>query len=126
VVLDAATQLLIENIAIDELRHVLYKLVMRFKTLDITSLLTLEAPFLFSTERVTEHGLSPIADNLLMLRYQETDAGLTTALTIVKTRGSGHDRGTHTVTVGPDGLGMRVGPSASEPPKRRPEDGKSG
>ncbi len=104
VVLDAATEMLTEHIAIDELRHMLYKLVVRFKTIGITSVLTLEAPFLFSTERVTEHGLSPIADNLLMLRYQETDGRLSPMLTIVKTRGSDHDRQTHMVTVGKGGM----------------------
>ena len=73
VVLDAATQMLTERMAPDELRQLLYKLVVRFKTLGVTSLLTLEAASLYSTERVTELGLSPIADNLLMLRYQEAE-----------------------------------------------------
>jgi circadian clock protein KaiC len=113
VVLDAVTQMLTENMAIDELRHMLYKLVVRFKTIGITSVLTLEAPFLYSTERVTEQGLSPIADNLLMLRYQETDGRLSPMLTIVKTRGSDHDRRTHEVTVGKGG--MRVEPARPMP-----------
>jgi circadian clock protein KaiC len=95
VVLDAASQMLTEQMTIDEFRHVLYKLVVRFKTLDITSVLTLEAPSLSSTERVTEVGLSPIADNLLMLRYQEEEGALVPTLTIIKTRGSEHDRRTH-------------------------------
>ena len=104
VVLDAATQMLTTNMAIDELRHMLYKLVVRFKTLGITSLFTLEAPFLYSTERVTEQGLSPIADNLLMLRYRHKEGRLSPVLTIVKTRGSDHDRRNHVVTVGKGGM----------------------
>jgi circadian clock protein KaiC len=112
VVLDAATQMLTEHMTFDEFRHILYKLVVRFKTMGITSVLTLESPSLYSTERVTEQALSPIADNLLMLRYQGVDGRLEAALTIVKTRGSEHDRGTHAVTVA--GGGMRVGaPAAS-------------
>ncbi len=116
VVLDAATEMLTDHMAMDEFRHVLYKLVVRFKTLGITSFMTLEAPSLSSTERVTEIGLSPIADNLFMLRYDHTERRLTPTLTIVKTRGSDHDRRTHTVTVVRGG--MRVGPLAS----RMPED----
>jgi circadian clock protein KaiC len=112
-VLDAATQLLTDHLAVDELRHVLYKLMVRFKILGITSVLTLEAPFLYSTERVTEQGLSPIADNLIMLRYRETDGRLAPALVIVKTRGSDHDRGTHALTVGKGG--MSIAPSADGP-----------
>ena len=103
-VLDAATQMLTEHMAIDELRHMLYKLVVRFKTLGITSVLTLETSSLHSAERVTEQGLSPIADNLLMLRYQEKEGRLSPVLTIVKTRGSDHDRRNHLVTVGRGGM----------------------
>ena len=117
VVLDAATQMLTEHTAIGEFRHLLYKLVVRFKTLDITSVLTIEAPSLCSIERVTELGLSPIADNLLMLRYKEAGGRLAPTLTIVKTRGSDHDRGTHPILVANGG--MRVGPSAREPPAPR-------
>ncbi len=118
VVLDAATQMLTEHMAFDEFRHILYKLVVRFKTLDITSVITLESPSLYSTERVTEQALSPIADNLLMLRYKEVEDRLSPMLTIVKTRGSDHNRGTHSISVGKGG--MRVGPSVSEPPAPRP------
>jgi circadian clock protein KaiC len=107
VVLDAATQMLTEHMAFDEFRHILYKLVVRFKTLGITSVLMLESASLYSTERVTEQALSPIADNLLMLRYKEVEGRLASMLTIVKTRGSDHDRGTHSITLAKGG--MRVG-----------------
>ena len=120
VVLDAARQMMTEHMAIDEFRHLLYNLVVRFKNLGVTSVLTLETPSLYSTERVTEQGLSPIADNLLLLRYKEAEGRLAPTLTIVKTRGSDHDRGTHSITVAKGG--MRVGPSLSEPPAPRTED----
>ena len=112
VVLDAATQMLTEQIANYEFRHVLYKLVVRFKALDITSVFILEAQSLFSTESVTEQGLSAIADNLLMLRYKESEGRLAPTLTIVKTRGSDHDRGTWAITIGKGG--MRVGEPSSD------------
>ena len=122
VVLDAATQMLTEHMVTDEFRRVLYNLVVRFKVLDITSVLMLEAPPLYSTERVTEQGLSPIADNLLMLRYREAGGQLLPTLTVVKTRGSGHDRGTYDITVAKGG--MQVGPSkgaASSPRTKSPQ-----
>jgi circadian clock protein KaiC len=119
VVLDAATQMLTEHMAIDEFRHLLSKLVVRFKTLGITSVLTIESPSLYSIERVTEQAISPVADNLLMLRYEGVEGRLAPMLTIVKTRGSDHDRGTHPITVAKGG--MRVGPSVSEPPALRTE-----
>jgi circadian clock protein KaiC len=112
-VLDAVTHLMMEHRASDELRHLLYKLVVRFKMLGVTSLLTLEATSLHSTEHVTERSLSPIADNLLMLRYVKAQNRLEPALTVVKTRGSAHDRSTCSITIGKGG--MRVGPPLGEP-----------
>jgi circadian clock protein KaiC len=119
VVLDAATQMLTEHMAPDEFRHILYKLVVRFKTMGITSVLTLESPSLYSTERVTEQALSPIADNLLMLRYKDVEGRLEPTLVIVKTRGSDHVRGSHAVTIAVGGL--RVRPAAGAAPRTSPE-----
>ncbi|MEO8183818.1 MAG: ATPase domain-containing protein [Deltaproteobacteria bacterium] len=104
VVIDAASQMLTEHMDLHQLRHVLYKLVVRFKHLDITSVITLEAPSLLSTDRVTEVGLSPIADNLLMLRYIALGGQLTPTLTIVKTRGSDHERQTRSISVTQGGI----------------------
>ncbi len=103
VVIDAVTHMMNERLGVDELRHVLYKLAVRFKALDVTSLFTLEASSLHSTDFVTERSLSPIADNVLMVRYREVAGRTTSVLTIVKTRGSEHDRATHILTIAPGG-----------------------
>jgi circadian clock protein KaiC len=103
VVIDAITHMMNERLGLDELRHVLYKLAVRFRALDVTSLFTLEASSLHSTDLVTERSLSPIADNLWMLRYREIDGGLASTLAVVKTRGSVHDRRTHGFSIGPGG-----------------------
>jgi circadian clock protein KaiC len=112
VVVDSAPQMMTGQMAPEEFRNVLAKLANRFKTLDITSVLTLEAAALFSTERVTEMELSAIADNLLMLRYKESGGQLAPTVTIVKTRGSDHDRGTHAITIAKGGI--RVGKLLTE------------
>jgi circadian clock protein KaiC len=112
-VLDAATHMITERMLPDELRHLLYRLVVRFKSLGVTSLLTLEATSLHSTDTVTERGLSPIADNLLMLRYAREESRLGPTLNVVKTRGSDHDYGSYSITLGKGG--MRVGPRVGEP-----------
>jgi len=108
VVIDAITHMMNERLGIDELRHVLYKLAVRFKALDVTSWFTLEATSLYATEHVTERSLSPVADNLLMMRYRETPGGLVSMLAVVKTRGSEHDHATHSFSIGPGGA--RVDP----------------
>lgn len=132
-VLDAATHLIAEGAPPDELRHVLYNLVVRFKSLGVTSLVTLEAMSLHSTDSVTERGLSPVADNLLMLRYAQEESRIEPRLTVVKTRGSAHDYGSYRITIGKGGLrvGSRVdgpaslpanpSPRGGEPPPRKPK-----
>jgi circadian clock protein KaiC len=103
VVIDAITHMMNERLGLDELRHVLYKLAVRFKALDVTSWFTLEASALYATELVTERSLSPIADNLVMMRYRETAGRLGSMLVVVKTRGSDHDRASHHFSIGPGG-----------------------
>ena len=107
-VLDSASHLVTHGSErSDELRQLLYKLIIHFKALDVTSILTLESPSMFSIDSVTERDLSPIADNLLMLRYATQRDTLTPSLTVVKTRGTPHERSTHLFEIGKGG--MRIG-----------------
>jgi circadian clock protein KaiC len=134
-VLDAATHLVAEPTSPDELRHLLYNLVVRFKSLGVTSLVTLEATSLHSTGSVTERGLSPVSDNLVMLRYAQEESRIEPRLIVVKTRGSAHDYGAYAISIGKGGLrvGARADGAASlrakpsprgrEPPPRKPKRG---
>ena len=73
----------------------------------MTSLFTLESKHLYDRDVVTDRGLSPVADNLLMLRYAEIDGAPASTIVVVKTRGSAHDGGRHTIAIGQGGL--RIG-----------------
>ncbi len=84
--------------------QLLYAMVMRFKASGVTSLLTLESDSMLSTDRVTERGYSPVADNILMLRYAREASLTQQTISVVKTRGSEHDWGTHRFTTGPGGV----------------------
>jgi circadian clock protein KaiC len=126
-----------ERAGADEIRRLLNKLVARFKLLDVTSLLTAESRSLYFGDSITEGGFSPVADNLLMLRYVPVNDELFPAIKVVKTRGSAHDRGTHSFHLGKGGASiMRISlksgthrapnaksSSARPPPrkKRRPQ-----
>jgi circadian clock protein KaiC len=125
-VLDGASHLLSELAAPSEHRQLVDGLVSRFKELGVTGVLTFETHVLQATGTVTDRGVSPIADNLVMLRYREGESGLAPTVTVVKTRGSAHDFKTHDLTMGPGGL--RIGPArqpvagtpkATKKPKRR-------
>jgi circadian clock protein KaiC len=103
-VLDGVTHLLTQGFPLDELRQLLYRLVDRLKRLDVTSLFTLESKSMFMTGSITDLDLSPVADNLLLLRYVQREEQLVSTMTVVKTRGSGHDLGTYGFTISKGGV----------------------
>jgi len=111
--LDGMGHIAPESAAGDALRQLLFHLVARFKSLDVTSLLTLESRSLYFEDEVTERGFSPLADNLLMLRYAPIRRELRPALRIIKTRGSAHDRGTYPLNFGKGGV--HIGPGVGSP-----------
>ena len=119
VVLDGVNHLAHEGVPHVELERLLYALANRFKLVGVTSLLTLESSALFSMEAATERDLSATADNLLLLRYARSTEALEPRLTIVKTRGSAHDRGSHPVRLGHGGLQISGSKTPSPKPRAR-------
>lgn len=115
-VLDSVGQLLNTIEAADDSRQLLYALAVRFKSLGVTSIFTLESSSMFWTDTITEREFSPIADNILMLRYEHAPGELRPTLCVVKTRGSAHDRGTYVYSIGQGGI--RVGERTDGPPRR--------
>lgn len=109
-VLDSISHLVREGDDPDELRQLLYAMAVRFKARGVTSLLTLEAASMYAIDTITERGYSPIADNILMLRYRQSSGGTSPTLSVVKTRGSAHDRGTWPYTI--ESGGIRIGERA--------------
>jgi circadian clock protein KaiC len=104
IAIDSVSHIEGQGLSAVELRELLYDLTVRFKALGVTSLMTLESASMLSLEPVTERGLSPIADNLIGLRYRAGPHGLERTLTIVKARASVHDMKTHLFTIGEGGL----------------------
>jgi circadian clock protein KaiC len=123
-VLDSASHIMIDRSSETDLKQLLYKLAMRFKELGVTTIFTLESKQLSSRDSVTDYDFSPIADNLLMLRYVAVGARLEPSLIIVKTRGSMHDRGTHVFTIGKGGIRITnpLGASTQTPAAKKPRD----
>jgi len=128
-VLDSVSYLAEDKVLGGELGQLLHALVTRFKTLGVTSLLTLESKSLFSTGTVTERSFSPITDNLVMLRYRRSPGELRPTLNVVKARGTRHDRGTYFFGIAEGGL--RVGARTDSErrataKKRKPKQNRSG
>jgi circadian clock protein KaiC len=104
----------------EELRQLLYAMAVRFKARGVTSLFTLEAGSMHSIETITERDYSPIADNILMLRYAREPGELRPTLSVVKTRGSAHDWGTYSFRIQTGGIhiGERMDGGAAQAPGR--------
>lgn len=126
-VIDSISEIVKTDSSADDLRPLLHALVVRVKSLGVTSVLTLASGSMYSTDTITEHGYSPIADNILMLRYQQLPGELRPTLSVVKTRASSHDRGRYAFSIAEGGirLGQRSGGAAaptadrSDPPEIR-------
>ncbi len=73
-------------------RDYVYSLVNYFRAQGITSLLTTEIPELFGTLQLSSHGISFVSDNIILLRYVELGSRITRAISILKMRGSDHDK----------------------------------
>ena len=69
-----------------------YSLVNYFRGQGITSLLTNEIPELFGSLQLSSAGISFISDTVILLRYVEMESALTRAISVLKMRGSDHDK----------------------------------
>lgn len=99
-----------------QFRQLLYAMIVRFKAAGVTTLLTLESDSLFETDTVTERGYSPVADNIFMLRYARGHDRMYPTVSVVKTRGSAHDWGSHRFSTGPGGIRLGAGEDADDGP----------
>lgn len=70
----------------------IYSLVNDFRRQGITSLLTSEIPEMFGNFTVSEFGASFVTDNVILLRYVEIEGRVARALSVLKMRGSDHDK----------------------------------
>jgi circadian clock protein KaiC len=123
--LDSVSSVMAEGLAPGEARRLLQSLVRRFKLLGVTSLLTLESSSIDAFESPALRGLSPLADNAILLRYIEVGFGLRPALTVLKTRGSAHSFDTHYLSLVKGGArvgaGIDIGSAALEAAERAPQ-----
>lgn len=83
-----------------------YALVNGFKRQGITSLLTNEIPDLFGSFSLSEFGVSFIADNVILLRYVEMEGRMGRAISVLKVRGSQHDKEIRSFEISERGFGI--------------------
>lgn len=106
-VLDSTTHIVASGMSQDDVRELLYDMVVRFRALGVTSVFTLESDLMFSTDSSTDtyRGFAPMADNVIVLRYVP-GVTMTSSLMVVKTRGSAHISTPHTFRIGHGGVNI--------------------
>lgn len=76
---------------VSRFREYLYSLLQRCSRRGIGVMMTFEVPELFGLTRLTEHGTSHLADNVILLQYRTVESALVRTLTVLKTRAGHHD-----------------------------------
>jgi circadian clock protein KaiC len=95
-------------------REYLYSLIQRCSRQGISLMLTYELADLFQAGRLSEHGVSHLADNVVVLQYLRRRSGMKRTLTVLKTRASLHEPEIREFTI--DGTGINLGGAVDDHP----------
>jgi circadian clock protein KaiC len=87
-------------------REFMYSLTQRFSRLGISLVMTYEIPELFGPRNLSEHAVSHLSDNVLLLTYYADDRSVGRRICVVKTRASSHDPSIRTFSIGRDGFAV--------------------
>jgi circadian clock protein KaiC len=68
----------------------MFSLTQRLERAGISLMMIVEVPELFQLRRISEQGLSHLADNVVLLQYVQEGPELVRALTVLKTRAMHH------------------------------------
>lgn len=90
VVLDGLTGLSLGVPSDRRFKQLVYALSRHFRELGVTLAMTMEVPEVLGGGRLTGHGVSSIADNVILLRYLEVEGHLERAISILKARTIAH------------------------------------
>ena len=107
VVLDSLTDLQMLRRPELNLRETVYSLVDALEARKVTSLLIAEVPELFGQTQVTGENVSIIVDGIVLLKYLEMEGWIQRAVSVLKMRGSDHDKGIRRFTITDAGMAVQ-------------------
>ena len=88
-------------------RHFVIGVTAMLKDREVTGLYTATTPSLMGGASVTEAHISTLTDAIILLRYVELGGRVDRAISVLKMRGSRHDKDIRGITI--DGTGMHIG-----------------
>ena len=71
-------------------REWMFSMTQRFMRSGVSLMMIVEVPELFQLGKISEHGISHLSDNVILLQYVQEGAKLSRALTVLKTRAMRH------------------------------------
>ena len=91
-----------------ELRKELYRILMYFKTMKMSSLLLWESPeFAKEPMALSDAGMSFLADAVVVMKFVEIDSTIRKAIVVLKMRGSKHEKQLREFEITDDGITMK-------------------
>jgi circadian clock protein KaiC len=106
VVLDSLTGLSLGIASDRRFKQLVYALSRHFRELGVTLVMTLEVPEVFGGGQLTGHGVSSIADNVILMRYLEVQGHLERAIFFLKARTIAHSTELRTFAIGDRGASV--------------------
>ena len=104
VVIDSLNDLVVATPDPLRLREFIHSLVQRCARLGVSVMFTYETMELFRTTRLSEIGMSHIADNVVLLQHVQDGSEMRRALSVLKSRGSTHSAVISEFTISTDGI----------------------
>jgi len=90
VVIDSLPDVMVAAADPIRFREWMFSLTQRLERSGISLMMIVEVPELFQLRRISEQGLSHLADNVVLLQYVQEGPELVRALTVLKTRAMHH------------------------------------
>jgi circadian clock protein KaiC len=90
IVIDSLPDVMVAAADPTRFREWMFSLTQRLTRAGISMMMIVEVPELFQLRRVSEQGLSHLADNVVLLQYVQEGPELVRALTVLKTRAMHH------------------------------------
>jgi circadian clock protein KaiC len=90
IVIDSLPDVMIAAADPTRFREWMFSLTQRLERAGISMMMIVEVPELFQLRRISEQGLSHLADNVVLLQYVQEGPELVRALTVLKTRAMHH------------------------------------
>ena len=104
VVLDSLTSAALGVPSERRFRELVYALTKHMRVQGVSLLMTMEVAELLGTAQLTGHGVSSIADNVILIRYVEVEAHLERAISVLKARGVAHSSELRRLEIGAQGM----------------------